>query len=135
MGYKKCPRCEINLIADTEDMCEICKQQLAPKATNTNANWPLPESSYIIKNEIVEIDGKPGYAFYSALSGKRLGIVRPIADQRVSTYGECEMRFYPEFEETYHKYHRFKICGSGMKFSDLERYFKEHQDKKIEIDC
>ncbi len=48
---------------------------------------------------------------------------------------EYEMRFYPEFEETYHKYHRFKICGSGMKFSDLERYFKEHQDKKIEIDC
>ncbi len=28
MKYKKCPRCELNYIPETEDYCEICKQEL-----------------------------------------------------------------------------------------------------------
>lgn len=26
--YKKCPRCDINYILDSEDLCEICKEEL-----------------------------------------------------------------------------------------------------------
>ena len=28
MGYKKCPRCELNYIRDDEDLCSICKEEL-----------------------------------------------------------------------------------------------------------
>ncbi len=29
--YKKCPRCELNYILETEDMCDICKAELGYK--------------------------------------------------------------------------------------------------------
>lgn len=28
MGYKKCPRCELNYIPDTEELCDVCKAEL-----------------------------------------------------------------------------------------------------------
>jgi len=29
MGYKKCPRCELNYILDTEVMCTVCKKDVS----------------------------------------------------------------------------------------------------------
>ena len=35
MAYKKCPRCEMNWIQDTEELCEVCKAELGIKSTIT----------------------------------------------------------------------------------------------------
>ena len=32
--YKKCPRCELNYILETEDYCPVCKDELSGVATN-----------------------------------------------------------------------------------------------------
>ena len=28
MGYRKCPRCELNYITDDEEYCDVCKEEL-----------------------------------------------------------------------------------------------------------
>ncbi len=28
MGFKKCPRCELNYILDTESLCKVCKREI-----------------------------------------------------------------------------------------------------------
>ena len=35
MKYKKCPKCEINYILESEDCCDICKKSIEPFAPNT----------------------------------------------------------------------------------------------------
>ena len=32
--YKKCPRCELNYILETEDYCSVCKEELSGNAVN-----------------------------------------------------------------------------------------------------
>ena len=35
MGYKLCPKCELNYIKDEEDLCDVCKEQSGIKVENS----------------------------------------------------------------------------------------------------
>ncbi|MBP5651372.1 MAG: hypothetical protein J6X00_01715, partial [Clostridia bacterium] len=34
MKYIKCPRCELNYILESEDLCEVCKRSMRAGANN-----------------------------------------------------------------------------------------------------
>lgn len=41
MGYKYCPRCELNRIPDDQDLCPVCKKDLEQLKKVTEANMKL----------------------------------------------------------------------------------------------
>lgn len=127
---KKCPRCELNWIADDQDLCPICKRPVGP----TKIIPPPSEYKFVIKNSISTIDVDTGYDFYD-LKGNKLGVVFATHDKKGGpAYGMCEMRFYPRYEKDFRRYHRFKINGERLPFKDLQRYFETHDEKYIFID-
>jgi len=41
MGYKYCPRCELNRIPEDQDLCPVCKKDLEQLKKVTEANMKL----------------------------------------------------------------------------------------------
>lgn len=41
--YKKCPRCELNYIKEDEDLCEVCKKELAGISDDMDEEMELEE--------------------------------------------------------------------------------------------
>lgn len=137
MTIKKCPRCELNYIADGQDVCDVCAQELQWSKSSDKSHKPLhsfPTKEFIIKNTISSIELETGYDFYD-LSGRKLGVVFATHDKKDGpAYGKCEMCFYHQFEDEFRHYHRFKINGERMDFAILQTYLTTHNEKRIVID-
>lgn len=94
---------------------------------------PLPIKDFVIKNSISSIGIETGYDFYD-LKGNKMGVVFATHDKKGAAFGKCEMCFYSQYEETFRRYHRFKINGERMDFAVLKAYLETHDEKRITID-
>ena len=132
---KKCPECELNWIKDDQELCDLCKNK--PHITTPhkrNKLHPFAIHDFVIKNTISTIDADTGFDLYD-LTGRKLGIVFATHDkQYLPSYGKCEMRFYPKYENEFRRYHRFKINGERLDFSILQSFFLNNNEKRISID-
>ncbi len=132
---KKCPKCELNWIQDTQDLCDVCRRDVTkPPLGPHRPLHDFPTRDFIITNAISSIGIETGYDFYD-LQGKKLGVVFATHDKKDSpAFGKCEMRFYSQYEKDFRRYHRFKINGERMDFAVLKAYFETHDEKRITID-
>lgn len=132
---KKCPKCGLNYIQDTQDLCDLCKQDYAESGKEKRR--PLhdfPIKDFVIKKSISSIGIETGYDFYD-LKGNKLGVVFATHDKKdTPAFGKCEMCFYSQYEGTFRRYHRFKINHERMDFEVLKVYFETHDEKRITID-
>ena len=105
-----------------------------PRAPHPVPRTSLPIKDFVIKNSISSIGIETGYDFYD-LKGNKLGVVFATHDKKdAPSFGKCEMCFYSQYEETFRRYHRFKINHERMDFEVLKVYFETHDEKIITID-
>lgn len=61
---KKCPKCELNWIQDTQDLCDVCRRGVTnPPLGPHRPLHDFPTRDFIITNAISSIGIETGYDF------------------------------------------------------------------------
>lgn len=118
---KKCPRCEINWIEnDAYELCEICQKEImsiAPQLNKSKSNAYFNEY-FTFKSGNYDYGGKHGFKAYNS-KGEHVGIVFMTDDKRVTSYGYCELHFFPQYYNNYGEWHRIISHGNRISWSFL----------------
>ncbi len=135
---KLCPKCELNPINDDEDLCEVCKNATHSSVKQNNSSQrarPFVQynEDFIFICELTRCRDKIGYRAYNS-ENENVGIVFMTDDKRLSSYGDCELSFYPKYENRYGKYHRFTINGGKLKWDVLCARLRKNSKYKCHID-
>ena len=134
MGYKKCPRCELNYIKDEEEYCEVCKQELGLSGThNAKKKYPSPFPMNItITQEIDTIppfDGNPGRTGFKLYgdNGTEYGVVFKTEEGTDREQDRVEIRYYNELSPQYGFWHRMDLApGNEFRWSVFIRLLKKN---------
>lgn len=52
MKYKKCSRCQLNYVAESEEICSVCKRELRGERDEFDEDLPFDVCPYCEKNPI-----------------------------------------------------------------------------------
>ena len=88
---------------------------------------------FTVTNEKEIMRSKRGYKAYNS-EKECVGIVFMTDDKRISSYGNCELCFYPEYRRRYGEWHRIRSYGKAIRFSDLEKILSEKTSYSFYID-
>ena len=129
---KKCPKCELNYITDSEDLCSVCKDNLKVKQnyetighTSTRHHY---DEEFTFKNETYRYGGKVGFKAFNS-ERKFIGICFMTDNKKLSSYGKCEIYVFSVFQEKYGMFHRF-----DFEFEMLKNILEKKGEYKLFID-
>ena len=132
---KKCPKCEVNWIDDSEEMCSLCQKEMAPKQAQIHNPKPNVHFNevFTFKSGDYGYDGKWGFKAYNS-KGEHVGIVFMTDDDRTPAYKHCELRFFPEYYSRYGKWHRIISHGNRLAWAHLCEILKIRNEYSCFID-
>lgn len=133
---KLCPKCELNYIADTEELCSLCKtpsKNSGSSQVHRARTTKLFDEDFTFSNEAAAYRGKNGYVAYDS-QGNKVGIVYMTDDKRSPSYGYCELCIYPAYQSRYGEWRRFTSYGCRLKWDVLCERLKNEPKYICHID-
>ena len=123
-GWKKCPKCETNIIRKDQEMCNICLGEIkeTKKTVLQTNSGKKKKRDYAEKFRFTSIKkryrGKNGYQAINS-KNEEIGIVYMHDIKRRASYGYCELCIYAEFQKAYGEWHIIYSNGNRIKWEDL----------------
>lgn len=140
MNFKKCPRCDINIIKENEELCQICLKEINSKSEVKKQEFNIDKKdkkNYQEQFTFVNIQkiyrGKTGYVALNS-SNEEVGIVFMCDDMRTPAFMHCELCIYSKFQKKYGEWHRIKSNGARIKWEHLKDILKSQGSYKVYID-
>ena len=110
---------------------------LPPKISNGQAyktrSSKFYNEEFTFTNESTSYRGKNGYKAYNS-NGENVGIVFMTDDKRRTSYGYCELCFYPNYQNRYGEWHKFTSHGYRLKWENLCTCLQNQSVYKCYID-
>ena len=107
---KKCSKCELNYIKDDEEFCSVCleKWNNSKFGKSAGSGRHIYNEEFTFKRTMERYCGFEGFQAINS-NGEKIGIVFMTQDKRVSSYGNCEIKVFSDFQNKYGMYHRFDL--------------------------
>ncbi len=116
---KKCPKCDLNFIANTDQMCSVCKTAQPIKQTR----YPSKDRFYII-NKQTYYDNREGYLIFDD-EDRNVGIVFMSDVKGQVAYGHAEIRFFDGYRREFGVWRRIFINGDRLPFTRLQNILEK----------
>lgn len=136
-NMKRCPKCELNFIADDAELCSYCKDLIVKdkvvKSSNKSKERKFYNETFTFTNEKAKLKGKYGYKAYNS-QGKNVGIVYMTDKKGITSYGYCELCIDSNYQYHYGQWHRIFSNGCRIQWETLCAYLKIHSQYVCHID-
>ena len=119
MAYIKCPRCELNMIPEEDELCSVCFEELYGSKHGGDRN----SAQGIVRRETFIIKNEPEHFIFDGLKlynskNENVGIAFATND-KCSTDGNLEFHFYQQFENVYGRWHRVRVNNLAVLYKTV----------------